>query len=526
MNSWRCGIGYLPEKGRLSTPLTPDPLTQLGFFLTRVTSVASRLTMPGLITFSRPARLSLTGCNGGLPGSSWFWPWFGIQATPKYQSHGQSVFQQIPAATEYAMYSLGLLTFFRTVLLRKLRGDLGRRGPTKVRQRRNVFANLLATSLRTGPLTLLFDLVFSAHLQHPQSRHRRRQPQPLQPGTIGYAGTLHLPTFAFHSFVTLFDPGSQTIPARLRYIPRDVRYQQPRLFIAILIAGQQCAVQLALFVLEHRSFEGLAFAGWWTQILQFKPFGRTLRTIQALSADAQKRMPVQCFDATKQSGRVHASIGHNQYLPVFGHLRSEVGEHAFPMRFPGAWLAAFDNGPIDGHRAASVKDADIQNRKAIAKVGGIEGHDQLFVGPAVDNPTQETGSDGVGIPIGTVVPSPGRAVPLFGGRFLIPFLQSPADGKKLEGEPGRESQRYRMQRDRRCQDQPNAPQCQPLGLWTSEGKESAKQFVCPPIQRQATLRVGGGWHEIRSNRRAYYAVLPTLCQQPSSSRDLGGYRKS
>src|SRR3989442_10996732 len=146
-----------------------------------------------------------------------------------------------------------------------------------------------------------------AYTEQPQGGHSHRQPQPRRPRRIGHARAVPLPARAFGDFEALFDPGAQTIPAGITGLRRQVGQDQPRVFVAVLPAGQQRAGDLVPRKGEAHAAPTRPGPGHEGQ--QGAPAGRPGGPKAAARVDPQKRMPAQARDAPKQPGRAWRSWG-------------------------------------------------------------------------------------------------------------------------------------------------------------------------------------------------------------------------
>ena len=87
---------------------------------------------------------------------------------------------------------------------------------------------------------------FTPDAQQPQGGHGDGQPQTRGSLGFGHVGTLPLPAGAFGDLETLFNPGPQPIPTGGAGLRRQVRQNQPRIFVARFPARQQRAVELTM----------------------------------------------------------------------------------------------------------------------------------------------------------------------------------------------------------------------------------------------------------------------------------------
>src|SRR4029077_16329164 len=121
-----------------------------------------------------------------------------------------------------------------------------------------------------------------------------------------------------------------------------------------------------------------------------------------------------------------------------------------------------------GDGTTAIQDADIEDGEAVAEVGGIQGQDELVAGPILEEPGEQDGGEGVGVPVAPLHAPGAAAVALLGRSLVIPFLEASAQGEWIEGEPTDQGQDDGVQGARACQDDADAPQGQALRLRPGE----------------------------------------------------------
>src|SRR5262245_44526769 len=232
-------------------------------------------------------------------------------------------------------------------------------------------------------------LGLAPNAQQPQGGSGHGQPQARGPVGLRHVRALPRPAGALGDLEALLDPGPQPIPTGGTGLRRQVRQEQPWIFVPRLPAGQQGAVQLAVTAFESdaRSLPGGARLG--HQGLQRHPTHLALGPKGAPRVDAQKRVPPQPRDAPKQPAGVQTAIRTHEDRPGPWHRPAYLAQHAQPLPAPGMFGRRRQDGPRYGNSTAPIDYTDRQDGKAGAQGCGIKGQGQLRALPLAYDPGQQ-----------------------------------------------------------------------------------------------------------------------------------------
>jgi hypothetical protein len=160
---------------------------------------------------------------------------------------------------------------------------------------------------------------FPPNAAQPQRRASHRQPPPR--GAVGgpHPRAVPLPARALRALHALCDPGAPPIPAGIPGLGRHIGQEPPRVFLALLPAGQQRAG-------PRVARQGPAGAAPtrprpWCTARQGPPTGRPRRPPAAARVEAHQRMPAHAGEAPNQPGRLQATVGQHAHRPA----RREAG---------------------------------------------------------------------------------------------------------------------------------------------------------------------------------------------------------
>ena len=207
----------------------------------------------------------------------------------------------------------------------------------------------------------------TTHADHPEHGDRHGQPEAFGPARMGHFGLLPMPAAPFGVFVAGLDPCPQAIPCHIGPLRRHVGHDQPRIFVALVPAGQQRTCQLPLLGGKTPNRSGPALPGRGQHLTERAEHGTVCGAILALTIDPEQGMPAQRGDGMKEPLGIQATVGGHDHLPVGGDTALQLAKQRFPVRTPGTCAGGLHDMPRHWDGAAPDDHMNGQDGESLAE---------------------------------------------------------------------------------------------------------------------------------------------------------------